>query len=61
MRPTIEIEPKESLTVREGEDVSFHCRVLEGHPQPRLVWRRKGGRMPSGPECRLASLGVEHL
>lgn len=48
VRPTIEIEPKESLTVREGEDVSFHCRVLEGHPQPRLVWRRKGGRMPSG-------------
>ena len=51
VRPTIATEPKERLTVREGEDVRFLCRVLEGHPEPRLVWRKKGGRMPSGPEC----------
>ena len=48
MRPKISTDPVESITVKEGDEVRLTCSVIEGHPYPRLIWRKKGGRMPSG-------------
>jgi len=48
VRPKITTTPEKSITVKEGDDVRFLCSVLEGHPEPRLIWRKKGARMPSG-------------
>jgi len=48
VRPKISTEPVESITVKEGEEVRLTCSVLEGHPYPKLIWRKIGGRMPSG-------------
>ena len=48
MRPRIETVPDKSLTVKEGEEVRLLCSIIEGHPKPRLTWRKKGDRMPTG-------------
>ena len=48
VRPRIETVPDKSLTVKEGEEVRFLCSIIEGHPEPRLTWRKKGDRMPTG-------------
>ena len=48
VRPKITTTPEKSITVKEGDDVRFLCSVLEGHPEPRLIWRKKGARIPSG-------------
>jgi len=48
VRPRIETVPDKSLTVKEGEEVRLLCSIIEGHPEPRLTWRKKGDRMPTG-------------
>jgi len=50
VRPTIQTSPVKSLTVKEGEEARLYCRVLTGHPTPRLKWRKKGGTMPTGDQ-----------
>ena len=39
-----------SLTVLEGEEARLYCRVEGGGGDEKLLWRRKGGLLPTGEE-----------
>ena len=45
MRPSLSTVPEKSITVKEGDDVIFKCRLTKGHPKPRLFWRKKYGQL----------------
>lgn len=48
VRPVLRTSPSSQLTAREGEEVRLSCEVVAGQPRPRLLWRKVGGRMPTG-------------
>ena len=46
--PILSTIPEKSLTVKEGDDVSFNCSISKGNPKPRLFWRKKHKELMSG-------------
>ena len=50
--PILSTVPEKSLTVKEGEDVSFNCSLTKGNPKPRLLWRRKHKEFISGKKIK---------
>ena len=50
MRPSLQTSPVKSLTVLEGEEARLYCRVVGGGGDEKLLWRRKGGLLPTGEE-----------
>ena len=48
VRPVITTSPGQEVTVVSGGEVRLSCDLLAGHPPPRILWRKLGGRMPTG-------------
>ena len=48
VRPVITTSPGQEVTVASGGEVRLSCDLLAGHPPPRILWRKLGGRMPTG-------------
>ena len=48
VRPLIRTSPEQEVTVVSGGEVTLSCHLLAGHPPPRILWRKVGGRMPTG-------------
>ena len=53
--PILSTIPEKSLTVKEGDDVSFNCSLSKGNPKPRLFWRRKNKEFTSGKKIKSKS------
>lgn len=50
--PRVEIRPQGEQSVTLGSQFEYHCRVLEGIPEPDVTWDRNGGR-PLSPYAQL--------